>query len=122
MGLLTLNDVAIMRDVIEEMLPDVCNILSESLASDGQGGATSTYGTIAARVPCRLDASNLQSNTLAVVAGAQREKHAYQLSVPYDTDISVGNHVEIGSEVYNVLSVNAGASWMAVGRATLEII
>jgi hypothetical protein len=44
------------------------------------------------------------------------------LSVPYDTVISTGNRVEVGTTTYAVVAVNVNVSWKAVARATLEII
>jgi hypothetical protein len=122
MGLLSDADLAMMRDVIAQTLPDTCNVLSESLTPDGQGGVTSTWGTVAANVPCRLDSIVLRSNMLMPVAGAQRQAHQFELTTPYDTTISTGNRVEVGSSTYTVVSVNVNVSWKASGRAVLELI
>ena len=123
MGLLSESDLAFMRDTIGEMFPDTCNILSEALASDGQGGQTSTWGTVASKVACRLDEQTQRGvNQLIPIAGALRESHRYQLSLPYDTIIAAHDRVEIGSSTYHVVSVNAGVSWQAVMRAVLELI
>lgn len=123
MAILTDADIAYMQDVIDEMLPDVCNILSEALASDGQGGQTSTWGTIASNVACRFDeASRTGTNQLVPIGGGLREAHRYVLSLPHDTTIAAHDRVEFGTNTYHVISVNVGASWLAVTRAMLELV
>lgn len=121
-SLLTAADLAYMRDVVEDMFPDTCNILSESLTPDGQGGVTSTWGTVAGTVACRLDNETSRSGSVMVAAGALRQVHQYILSLPYNTSISTGNRVEISSTLYAVVAVNVNVSWKVVARATLEII
>lgn len=123
MGLLSDTDVAYMRDTISDMFPDVCTILSEALSSDGQGGQTSSWGTVATNVACRFDeASQYGANQLVPAGAALREAHRYTLSLPYNTTINAHDRVEIGSDTYNVVNVNVGVSWIAVMRATLELI
>jgi hypothetical protein len=123
MGLITDADLEMMRSTIEEMLPDTCNILSEALAPDGQGGQTSTWGTVSTAISCRLDEATQTGRTQLVPAGAAlREAHRYILSLPHDTVIAAHDRVEISTATYNVVSVNDDVSWHAVMRATLELI
>lgn len=124
MSILNAADIAYMQDTIADMLPDVCNILSEALASDGQGGQTSTWGTASTSIACRLDEqTGTRNNQLVPAAGAGlREAHRFILSLPYDTVIGANDRVEIGSYTYHVVSVNDRISWEAVTRAVLELI
>lgn len=111
-----------MRAIVEDMLPDTCNILSESLASDGEGGVTSTWGTATQNVKCRIDSVVRASDQLIIAGGGQKAAHQYMLSLPHDTVISAGNRVELSGSTYTVVNVNDNQSWMAVGRAVLELI
>ena len=123
MPLLTAADVTYMQSVIADMLPDTCNVLSEALAADGQGGQTSTWGTVTTNVACRLDEQTQRgANQLIPFGNALRESHRYILSLPYDTTINAHDRVEVGANTYHVVSVNAGVSWQAVMRAVLELI
>lgn len=123
MAVLSTADLTMMRDVIEELLPDTCNILSESLTPDGQGGVTSSWGTAGSAIPCRIDQpTGRQFGDLIPVAGAVRKQQQFILSTPYDTVIVAGNRVETGGATYAVVSANVGVSWKAVARATLELI
>ena len=121
--LLTDADLSYMQDTIADMFPGTCNILSEALASDGQGGQTSTWGTVSTSVSCRLDeSSQTGGNQLVPTAGALREAHRFVLSLPYDATISAHDRVEYDSNTYHVISVNDHISWQAVTRAVLELV
>jgi hypothetical protein len=122
-AMLTDNDLKFLRDTINGMLPDVCNILSEALASDGQGGQTATWGTTLTNVGCRLDEDNRTgANQLTPIAGGLREAHRYILSLPFNTAISAHDRVEHGGNTYHVISVNNNVSWQGVTRAVLELV
>ncbi len=121
MSILSDADIAYMQSTIAEMLPDICNILSEALAPDGQGGQTATWGTVSTAIPCRLDeASQTGFNQLVPAGAALREAHRYLLSLPHDTTIGANDRVEIGNDTYHVISVNIDVSWLAVTRGVLE--
>jgi hypothetical protein len=124
MGVLSAADVSYMQAVIAEMMPDTCSILSEALASDGQGGQTSTWGTVATNVPCRFDEQSARGiNQITEVSGlGLREAHRYILSLPHDTAIGAHDRVEMSGSTYSVISVNVDVSWQAVTRAVLELI
>jgi hypothetical protein len=117
--MLTNSDLAYMRDAIEQLLPDVCNILTVTNAPNGQGGVTETIGTASANIACRLDMSGGREPTQG---GAVQQFTSYMLSIPYNTTIDFTNRVEIDSVVYAVTSINDGQSWAAVKRVTLEVI
>lgn len=123
MGLLTDSDLSYLRTAIADMFPDTCTILSEALSADGQGGQTSTWGTVSQNVACRLDEqTQFSRNQLVPSGGGLRESHRYMLSLPYDTTINAHDRVEIGSNTYNVISVNVDVSWIGVVRAVLELL
>lgn len=121
MSLLSTADLEMMRGFIAETLPDTCNILSESLTSDGQGGVTSTWGVTAGTVACRLDSATKQNQGLTIIADGVRHEQEYYLSLPHDTVITPGDRVEIGTYTFTTTAVNEGVSWVAVKRATLKV-
>ena len=119
--MLSNDELAYMREAIEELLPDTCDILQVTQVSDGFGGVTQTWGTAAAgtAVSCRLDI--VSSRTNESVAGAS--VRAYQetvLSMPYNIVVSTTNRIKHDGLTYAVQSVNTGQSWIAVKRLTLE--
>lgn len=116
---LTDSELAGMRDAINQLLPQTCNILEGTYVPNGQGGGTTSWGTASASVPCRLD---VQSGMEQVVGGALQPYTRSMLSLPYDTDISQDNRIQLGSNTYAVKTVNIDQGWIAVRRCELEAV
>jgi len=119
MSALTTAELTQMRADIGDLLPDTCNILSVTQASDSQGGYTETWGTATASVSCRLDK---RSGREAVSAGAVRTFGTWVLTLPHNTTITAAYRVEHGSVTYSVVHVDSDKSWIASVRAELEQI
>ena len=118
---LTAAELASIRADIAELLPDTCIIITVTNTADGQGGYT--QGTAAAgTVDCRLDAKIINSlrSSERLAAGGIQPFHQFILTVPYDTNITPDNIVQKGTEVYNVISVDADKSWKGAVRVILE--
>jgi len=119
-SILTAAEIASMRASLEDIsLPDVCNILSVTLTTDGQGGMTQTWGTANTDVPCRLDAVQMRGREQLTGAAIQAF-HGYALTVPYSATITAANRVEHGSYTYEVKSVDYGKSWTLAKTCEVE--
>jgi len=114
---LTVKELAQMREDIEDLMPDTCNILSVAYTSDGEGGMAETWGTALANVACRVD---YRSGSEKVTGGAIQPYSKAVLSLPYTTTISTKNRIQIDAYIWAVLSVNDKQSWDVVRRAELE--
>ncbi len=114
---LTARELAQMREDIEDLMPDTCNILSVAYTSDGEGGMAETWGTATANVACRID---YRSGSEKLTGGAIQSYSKAVLSLPYTTAISTKNRIQIGAYIWSVLSVNDKQSWDVVRRAELE--
>lgn len=117
---LSTKDLETIRDSIETLLPQTCHILSLTGTLDGQGGFTESWGTATASVKCRLDAARVGREEL--VAANLQPFSAWTLTVPHDTTITAANRVEVGSDTFNVISVDNGKSWIGSLRCLLEIL
>ena len=114
---LTVKELAQMREDIEDLMPDVCSILSVAYTSDGEGGMAETWGTATANVACRID---YRSGSEKMTGGAIQSYSKAVLSLPYTTTISTKNRIQIDSYVWAVLSINDKQSWDVIRRAELE--
>ena len=115
--MLTDSELTNMRETIEDyLLPDTCDILSVTRASDAAGGFTETWGTATASAKCRLDTQNGRYMTLD--GGVQSYKKLV-LSLPYNTTITTANRVLYSGNTYQVISTNEGSN-LAVKRAEVE--
>lgn len=107
--MLTDNDLSYMRDSIEMLFPDTCDILSVTRVVDASGGYTETWGTASANVPCRSDYIN---GVLQLAGGGLQPYRTLELSVPYDTTVTTDNRVKWNSGEYTIQNVNSN-SWIA---------
>ena len=119
MSILSNGALNLARDILETALPDTCNILSVSLASDGQGGQVETWGTATASVACRLDPERGRE---LQAGGAVQSFNTYVLTMPYDTTVTSANRIEHGSYTYSIHSVDYDKSWPIDIRCQLERI
>lgn len=118
-------ELARMRSDMEDAtLPDTCNILSLTQASDNEGGLIDTWGTATANVACRLDSVltggvglyGTEQNRVASI----KPYSTWTISLPHGTAITAANRVECNSSTFNVVEVDSARSWLANVRATLE--
>ena len=117
--MLSTDEVTAMRVDVLRMLPGSGYILAPTETSDGQGGFTTTWGTVTATA-YRLDP--LSGNRL-LAGGAVQPFHAYQLTLPYNAVITTANRFkDSAGAVYSVKSVDTGKTWAVSLRAVVERI
>lgn len=104
------------REDIEGLLPDTCDIYAVTRAADGYGGVTETWAAVYEGIQCRLDQKQGREQT---AGGAWTWFSRNMLSLPQSTAITVNHRVYYGGVFYNVVSVNEGSK-LGVKRAILE--
>ena len=121
MSLPSASELADLRQDFEDyLLPDTCNILSETRTADGAGGHTSSWGTATAGVSCRFDTNTRRDQMERVAGGALRPFIEYVVSLPQATSLTTGQRIEFDSVAYNVVSINEAQSWKPLRRAIVE--
>ena len=113
---LTAKELAVMRSVIADLLPETCQVLTVTRTSDGQGGMTETWGT-AATTTCRVD---WKSGIETVQGGAVQPYRRCIITLPYDTTVAEGYRLQVDTDVYAVTSVDNGKSWDACLRVEAD--
>lgn len=116
MSQLSSDDLEYMQDAVEELLPGTCYILSPTLASNGAAEMIPTWGTVGTAY-CRLDAN---AGGEQIQGAGVRPTHRYVLTLPYGTTIAQTYRVVVGSDTFNVTSIDDEKSWSACVRAYLE--
>lgn len=104
-------------DIERDLMPDVCDILTNVRVSNGRGGWTNTWGASQTFIACRLDP---MTGREVVMAGAQMPFHGYMLTLPHDTTISTANRVRINAVSYDIRSVDSLKSWAGSVRCMVE--
>ena len=107
--MLTSGDLGFMRDSIEELFPDTCDILSRTTTVNSAGGFTEAWGTAHASVACRGD---WLTGLKQYAGGAIQPFRQLQFSVPYDTDVTTENRIKWSGGEYAIEKVNEN-SWIA---------
>jgi hypothetical protein len=114
---LNASELAGMRDAIELLLPDTCNVCTITNTADAQGGVTKTRGTSGTSIPCRLDVITGREQ---LAGGAVAPFVSYKMSMLYDTVVNHSDIIEHNGVDYYVTGVNLAQSWKAVVRVDLE--
>ena len=116
MTTITAAELAAMRAVADDFLPDTCTIQTVTASQDALGGVTDSYASTYTGVACRLDPSSggegISNN---VIEGQSR----WMLNIPYDPAISVNNRVVHESKTYEVAYVWDTHSYSTIRRAEL---
>lgn len=106
--------IASMRLIAEEALPDLCTIQRRQEVSDGGGGVTTTWQEHLADVPCRL--SPVGGGEVGLT-GARIEDEATSLvTVAWDVDIAEADRLLINGFAYDVQLVRRRGNWALTTR------
>ncbi len=120
--MLSATQITSMRATEALALPDTATISRVARASDGAGGWTETWSTVASGVACRL--MSTQGLAEGPAAGTQQAAADWALTLPLGTDLRAADRVVVASrtfEVYNLLS--AGVEWrMAIRAIVREVV
>lgn len=113
MAYLSAAEIAGMQATADLALPDSATIQRASLASDGMGGYTETWATVAT-VSCRLDPPG--NARLDQWQEKIMNRAVYILNTPASTDIQSQDRATVNGSVYEVIGL-MDASWEITSRA-----
>jgi head-tail adaptor len=101
--MLSAADLAAMRATLTESLPDTAQVQRATRASDGMGGFTETWTTVAT-VPCRLAPSDI-TPVEQVVAERVTDRVLWTITLPAQTDVTAADRIVVGARVFEVVGV-----------------
>ena len=110
-----------MKDTIESMLPDTCTKQERTQQKDPTNPTVTieVWTDSSTTYSCRLDAKSEDTDG---AMDSVKHYHRYILTLPYDADIDTDDRIKIGTDVFNVASVDDSKSWMACKRFFLELL
>lgn len=118
--MLTADELAGMRAVQAAALPGTCDIVAKTALSDGMGGRTESWSTVASAVACRLSPMRaLGANVEAVVMERFQGRSLWQLTIPITQAISHTDRVVVAGTMYEVVEARDGAQWETARRVIL---
>jgi len=116
---LTAAELAAMRAVADDFLPDTCTIQTRTTTVDALGGISEGYANTYTGVACRIDpvSGSEGVNNLQIAAGSK-----WMLNIPYDQTITVTDRIIHSGTTYEVSYIWAGQSYATIRRAELRRI
>lgn len=110
-----------MRNQVEQLLPDTCIIEANSpTASGGYWGDDSWSAVSGGTVACRVDPINSASDEISYNLARETISELYQLTVPYDAPLQAHYRVVISSVAYEMVQIDTGHSWNVSRRAVIR--
>lgn len=107
-----------MRSDVARMLPGTA-IIQAFVATTTNGRTTETWTAVSGgTVSCRCDPMN-QRSQIETAGGAEGFKVEWQLTLPYNAPIVVGNRVVYDGDVYQVRQLSENHSWQVSTRAII---
>lgn len=125
--ILTDADLAELRTVVNDLLPDQGVVWDKTEVRDTTGGIKTTYTQRAGTVPVRVgqvqQADRVALTSSSLDAGGQiAGKMRAAMTVPALTDIDEGDRIAVLGQMYAVLAVLAPISWEMSRRLIVEVV
>lgn len=114
MSLLTEADLAAMRAVQNEALPDACTRTRTPLVTDGMGGQKAGTADTESYA-CRLSNRGVPSQYQAM--GAALGQQLWIVTLAHNADVVAEDVLTIGAQSMRVLGIASGGQWETATRA-----
>ena len=110
-------DLAAMRDVQRQVLPQTCDILRPSGSVNAVGEEVITWGTAGSAVPCRLARARAR---LAAVGEQVTLEAGWVATLAHDADVRAGDRMVVDGQTYEVIAVWQAHAWRTATRVDLK--
>lgn len=106
--MLTDEELAGMRVTLDLSLPDLAEVTRATSTSDGRGGRTMVWVTVAS-VPCRVapDTTRAEGTVADVVTNVQR----WMLTMPSGTNVLPDDRISVGTRTFEVVAIRSARSF-----------
>ena len=117
--MLSAAQIASMRATSLASLPDTAAVSRVTRTSDGAGGYTEAWATVAT-VPCRIASTG---GAEAAIAAKLTATTTATVTLPALTDVAPADRLVVGSRTFEVLAVLSARSWEIARRVlAVEIV
>jgi len=110
MPLLSANDLATIRGVLERVTDTACTVKPRTITATSQAGHTPTWGAGTTTV-CRINPGSTASKSEQ--GGRMVTKMRWTIALPYDTSVSAGDRIVVGSQTFTVIGFPDDQSFLA---------
>lgn len=122
--MLTVGEIAAMRQTAARAFPDICAIQRKTLSSDGAGGYDETWLPIADGVPCRIDplegGERANLGATADVGDRPQDETTHVVTMYPKRDVTEADRVVIDGQVYEVTLVRQRGAWELTRRLEVK--
>jgi len=119
---LTAAQLADMRAMASEALPDTCSILTPTRTPDGMGSESSSWAVSASAVPCRMAPSGLGSNVELERAARVTAVERWTLTLAWDQELTKLDRISYDGKTFEVEDIAADMSYQIHKRAQLALL
>lgn len=122
-GFLTGDQIAAMAETAQGALPDLATIQRPSTVSDGGGGETTTWASLASDVPCRLAplaGGEVLSPRPRVPSDRIMDQSTAIVTFAAGTDVEDTDRLVIGDLTFDVTLVRRRKSWELARRVEVR--
>lgn len=112
--LLDSAQIAAMRVVAEQALPDVCTIRRSTDTSDAGGGTTQTWADQATLVPCRV--SPIGGGERGMTGSRISDESTHVITLAAKTDVLEADRIVVEGVVYEITLVRKRGAWELTRR------
>ncbi len=109
-----------MRSTLNGSLPDTATVQRKTLTSDGAGGYTESWGTVAT-VACRVSPGG-QLTQERVIAESLAATSIWTLTLPALTDVRPLDRILVGSRTFEVAGVGARSDEVSRRVVCTEVV
>ena len=114
--LLSSADLTSIRQTVLDSLQSSCTVTRATTSSDGAGGTSKTWSSVAGISKCRVSpltqSARLIAERLSVVDGMM-------ITFPYDAGVMIDDRVTVGSVVYNIVGFENEAGTFMTAKRTV---
>ena len=114
--MLTDDELALMRDTLNDSLPGTAIVQTSTWVSDGGGGGTTTWvpsGTFECRISPTTGSQEEFGDRL-------QPEGEYTVTLPSDAQVSVDEHMSIENRVFTVINTGTPRSWPLSQRVVVR--
>lgn len=101
-----------MRATAELALPDTCQVQRATKASDGAGGFTEVWATVAT-VACRLSPSG---GAEKIIAEKLSQVNPVTITVPVGTSVQTGDRIVVRGRIFEFQALTDRGAWGIVRK------
>lgn len=120
MTMLTENEICDLRGEFDDLLGESCEIQRATTTSDGMGGSTDTWATVAT-VCCTV--APVSRTGRAERTGEQvREVQARMVTLPAETDVRLTDRLIVNGQTLEVVDLRESRTYEIVRRVEARIV